>query len=337
MNISLIERLRRTFLFDSIDLHFAEFIYSKENEAVKEITPFFAAVASSSLNKGHICVNLKDFLNQLLRNEEVSDSEAIKMPDVNEWKKTIELSDTIGNIHEYKPLLYDGDYLYLNKFYHYELNVFQKIIELCSSKETFKLNYELLNSMFDNQADIMQKNACHAALENKFCVISGGPGTGKTTIIAKMLYLLLFENQNLKIALATPTGKASARMNEAIAFSLHNIKEHILNKNPEFLKEEIINKISKTEARTIHRLLETFGNYFDFVHNRDNTLYHDIFIIDEASMIDIALVSKLFDAIKPSAKIILIGDKNQLSSVEAGSFFSDICESAEDNGCFINK
>jgi len=167
-----------------------------------------------------------------------------------------------------------------------------------------------------------QKVAVAIAASNKFSVISGGPGTGKTTTVIKLLALLVqldagqdqHNRPALNIELVAPTGKAAARLSESISGALVKLS----------VEQEIKERIP-TSASTIHRLLGVIPNSNKFRHHRDNRLHVDVLIVDEASMIDISLMAKLFDAIAPHTKVILLGDRDQLSSVEAGSVFADIC------------
>ncbi|MCG7532101.1 exodeoxyribonuclease V subunit alpha [Psychrobium sp. MM17-31] len=163
-----------------------------------------------------------------------------------------------------------------------------------------------------------QQVAVAQASASKFSVISGGPGTGKTTTVIKLLALLvgqaLDNNQSLNIELVAPTGKAAARLTESISGAIKRLNV-----------DEQLKQLIPTQASTIHRLLGVIPNRQAFKHNKSNKLHVDVLIVDEASMIDISLMSKLFDAIAPHTKLVLLGDKDQLSSVEAGAVFADIC------------
>ncbi|MEO9209631.1 MAG: exodeoxyribonuclease V subunit alpha, partial [Ginsengibacter sp.] len=153
-----------------------------------------------------------------------------------------------------------------------------------------------------------------SAVLNNFTIITGGPGTGKTTTVAKILSILFQINPDLKVALAAPTGKAASRMDESLKIAAE--KEN----------EIIQTKFQTLQPFTIHRLLGWQKNSIYFKHNSDNTLNYDVVIVDEASMIDVALFAKLLSAIGAKTKLIVLGDKNQLTSVEAGSLFGDLCQ-----------
>jgi len=163
-----------------------------------------------------------------------------------------------------------------------------------------------------------QKVAAAVAITHSFSVISGGPGTGKTTTVAKLLAILVEESE-LKaslpiIKLVAPTGKAAARLTESIGQAIENLPV-----SP-FVRENI-----PTQAGTLHRLLGAFPGRACFRHHRNNPLHLDILIVDESSMVDLSLMYKLFDALPSHAKVILLGDKDQLASVEAGAILGDIC------------
>jgi exodeoxyribonuclease V alpha subunit len=155
-----------------------------------------------------------------------------------------------------------------------------------------------------------------AALQ-QFTIITGGPGTGKTTTVARLLALLYRINPDLDVALAAPTGKASARMAESLRSA------HIPG------AEDILPRLAALKPTTLHRLLGPIRNSPYFRHNADLPLRFDVLIIDECSMIDMALFSKTLDAIGPDTRLILLGDKDQLAAVEAGSIFGDLCNAQE--------
>jgi len=165
--------------------------------------------------------------------------------------------------------------------------------------------------------------AAFVSVTKCFCVISGGPGTGKSTVIAKILALILEQagDRKMRIALAAPTGKAAARLQEAIQKGKEMLPAE------DHFKEAII-----TEASTIHRLLGTVAGSPYFRHNAENPLPVEVVVIDEASMVDLALLSKLVQAVPADARLILLGDRDQLASVEAGAVIGDICNTGHVHG-----
>ncbi len=163
-----------------------------------------------------------------------------------------------------------------------------------------------------------QKVAAAVALTRKFAVVSGGPGTGKTTTVTRLLAALIEQGKQkqkeLTIKLVAPTGKAAARLTESIGSAIDKLPVA-----PE------VRRVIPTEAGTIHRLLGAVPKRSAFRHHAENPLHLDILVVDEASMVDLALMYKLISALPPHARLILLGDKDQLASVEAGAVLGDIC------------
>ena len=296
-----------------------------------------AFLVSKKLEEGHICLDLNQY--------DQSGNDQINIDEIE--KHQLVSTDADNNI---QPFILLNDKLYLHRYHAYETIILNKIFalalgedelkkekqeEILSIKEfiieLFNINQNLDNPLEDNLQMIASLNA---VIDN-FTIITGGPGTGKTTTIAKFLAILYKLNPNISIALAAPTGKAAARLNESI-ISVSSRLENI--------SQDIKNKYSNLRAQTIHRLL---GVQFDspyFVHNKDNPLKYDVVIIDESSMIDTALLAKLLESIKDNTKLVMLGDKDQLASIEAGSIFGDLCKSqstannfTEDNIEFYQK
>tara|TARA_R110001583_G_scaffold16561_15_gene67878 strand:- start:16594 stop:18675 length:2082 start_codon:yes stop_codon:yes gene_type:complete len=159
-----------------------------------------------------------------------------------------------------------------------------------------------------------QKVSAALALTTPRCVISGGPGTGKTTTVTKLLALLLQVRQDLNIKMVAPTGKAAARLTESITQALEALD----------VDQSIKDKIP-TQASTIHRLLGVKASSNHFRFNETQRLHLDLLLVDEASMVDLPLMAKLLMALPDHARLILLGDKDQLASVEAGAVLGDIC------------
>jgi len=150
---------------------------------------------------------------------------------------------------------------------------------------------------------------------NRFCVITGAPGTGKTTIVGVALARLLTENPTLEIRLCAPTGKAAARLLDAVRSEIKNLK----------INEAIAQRLNTLECSTIHRLLGNSPSQDKFSHNRKNPFTGDVLVVDEVSMVDLPLLVALLDATPASCRVVLLGDKDQLAAVETGSVLTDIC------------
>lgn len=166
----------------------------------------------------------------------------------------------------------------------------------------------------------LQWQACLASLGHTRFILDGGPGTGKTTTVIRLMLLALQLNPECQIALSAPTGKAANRMIQSISQGLGDIP----------LDEHSMQQLQKP-AKTIHRLLGYNHETNKLKYNSNNPLPHDLVIIDESSMLDVTMTNSLLSALKPTAQLILIGDKNQLPAVEAGSVFADLCHLLNQN------
>jgi len=192
-------------------------------------------------------------------------------------------------------------------------------VEAVFLQATSHTDLQALNTLItDKDRCDWQKISAALALTSARCVISGGPGTGKTTTVVKLLALLLQGQPTLSIKMVAPTGKAAARLTESITHALTDLTAaNIINAD--------IAEIMPTEASTIHRLLGVRNNSAHFRHHQDNPLILDLLLVDEASMVDLPLMAKLLSALPDHARLILLGDKDQLASVEAGAVLGDIC------------
>jgi exodeoxyribonuclease V alpha subunit len=223
-------------------------------------------------------------------------------------------------------ILDDDDRLYLHRYFDYESRLARALMERNTSippsraagtDSDLPANVQtLFDALFAANAEALgggpdwQKISVALALSRRLTVISGGPGTGKTTAIVNLLACLLEGCPDCRIALAAPTGKAAARIIEAVRRRAVHLPEEIAAKLP-------------CESFTVHRLLGGMPTG-EFRHHADNLLPVDALIIDEASMLDLALATKLFEAVPRHARIILLGDKDQLAAVEAGAIFSEL-------------
>lgn len=217
------------------------------------------------------------------------------------------------------PLIIDQNRLYLHRYWWYEKRLAEQLIVLSRQRFEAKQADDLLDLYFpSHDTDIdWQKQAAKSTLTQGLTIISGGPGTGKTTTVVKILALLQeIAEVPLYIALAAPTGKAAMRLQESIAAN------KTLLPCPQSIKDRIPEKVT-----TIHRLLGAKPPTPYFKHTADNPLPYDLLVIDESSMIDLALMSKLVNALKPGTRLILLGDKDQLASVESGAVLADLTQS----------
>lgn len=228
------------------------------------------------------------------------------------------------------PLRIFRKHLYLHRFFEYERSLAEKIGQLAAEATSFAKDEELLDTLFgrvvEGETD-WQRVAAERALGQNFLIISGGPGTGKTTTVVKILALLQSASERkLRIALTAPTGKAAMRLQESINTSIHNLP-----------LSSVVAETIPTRAFTLHRLLgvKRFSPFFR--HNGENPLSYDVVVVDEASMVDLALMSKLVNSLRPGSRLLLLGDKNQLASVETGTVLGDMCSVLDKNRVELQK
>ncbi len=325
MDQSLVDSFIKADIFSPLDHHFAKLMTRFSGKDTEELF-LAAALASHSRGEGHICFDLSSLAGKRIQEE---DPESPAYPKLGKWLRGLKEEEVVGRPGDYRPLILDGWRLYLYRYWDYETKL-GNILKTRTGGDWERVDEAVLKDgllrLFPaegSEETDWQKVAAFTSVMKKFCVISGGPGTGKTFTIAKILALLLEQPgaEDLRIALAAPTGKAAARLQEAI----RNSKEKL------DCREEIKNRIPE-DASTIHRLLGSIADSPYFRHNAENQLPAQVVVIDEASMVDLALLSKLAEAVPPSARLILLGDKDQLASVEAGAVLGDICDSGRVHG-----
>ncbi len=238
-----------------------------------------------------------------------------------EWEELLRQEESwVGKPGSYAPfLLDDSGRFYLARYWHHEERVATLLRErakkMVQPPDAEKLKADLAG-LFENTPEDRQRLAALLAQFKPLTLVSGGPGTGKTTTVIKMLALLQAQHADkpLRILLAAPTGKAAQRLSESI--------RHAREKLP--LSPEHKALIPE-DAQTLHRLLGAQGDTGRFRHDPHNPLACDLLLVDEASMIDLALMHAVLEALPAEARLVLLGDRDQLASVEAGSVFGDLC------------
>ncbi|MDD2707105.1 MAG: exodeoxyribonuclease V subunit alpha [Verrucomicrobiae bacterium] len=305
-------------ILKEIDLSFADLIRRLDDNRSRWTVPL-AALVSQQMGEGHICLPLGEA--PVLRDEKDQPLE-LEWPDPEALAKDIIQSPVVGRPGQKRPLILDGERLYLERYWCYEKQVAEKILSFAGHPPPGNHDGAAgnLEQYFGKNADDHQLAAARMAINNPFCVIAGGPGTGKTTTVLKILATLAGRagTKELKILLTAPTGKAAVRLQETLRQGIGKLT----------LPEKIRNQIP-LEASTLHRLLGPIHGSVDFKHNRDNPLSADVVVVDEASMVDLPLMAKLLAAIPDGGRLILLGDQDQLASVDAGSVLGDICSAAE--------
>ncbi|HYE36061.1 exodeoxyribonuclease V subunit alpha [Methylocaldum sp.] len=300
--------------------------------APDEAVTWAAQLVYQAVAEGHVCIRLDDYAGSEIV---VGDGDAvIKLPDLADWLALLRKCTLVAEPGGFAPLILDaGNRLYLARYWQYEKTLADNLMALaespCPEIDLAKLRCEL-DRLFAHNTDLpdRQKLAAAVAALRRFCVISGGPGTGKTSTVVRILAALQSQSgeKPLRMALSAPTGKAAARLQEAIREQKVKLS----------LPQAVLDALPET-AFTLHRLLGAKPDSVYFRHNRNNPLPVDVLVVDEASMIDLALMAKLIDALPGKARLILLGDKDQLASVEAGAVFGDLCESSGYSTAFCDQ
>lgn len=275
-----------------------------------------AALCSEALAGGDVCLPLARVAGQRPWPEF-----DFALPALAELSTRLQGSALVAGPGAFAPLILEGERLYLARYQAYEQQLAAQLLARAADRpevDEARLAESLARLFaFNQQQPDWQRLAAAQAVRRRLAVISGGPGTGKTTTVVRLLAALLEQpgGDRLAIGLAAPTGKAAARMAEAI----RNAKADLP------LADEL-KALLPEEARTLHRLLGSRGDSPAVRHDAARPLALDVLVVDEASMVDLALMAKLVAALPPQARLILLGDKDQLAAVEAGAVFAELCE-----------
>jgi len=242
-----------------------------------------------------------------------------------------------GELSFEQPLVLDGERLYLRRYWRDETLVAASIAARARAPAHLAVDagqvrawLDILFGSHDADGPNWQKLACAIALRGSVSIITGGPGTGKTYTVARLLALLFAvapDAGGQRIALAAPTGKAAARLKQSIDKALAELADKVGDQLP---LRELTSRMGA--ARTLHSLLGARPDTRAFAHNRANPLDVDVLIVDEASMVHLEMMAALLDALPAGAMLVLLGDKDQLASVEAGAVLGDLCHDAQAGG-----
>ncbi|NTW54079.1 MAG: exodeoxyribonuclease V subunit alpha [Chlorobaculum sp.] len=289
------------------------------------------SLLSQAVGQGHVCLDLEEIAGQLAWIP--GRDEPLLLPDAASLIAVLRSLPTLGRPGEHRPLILDdAGRLYLYRYFRYEAMLAESIRARAASQTEGPDDAALAEQLdryfapSENSGEDRQRQAALTALRRHFSVISGGPGTGKTTTVVRILGLMLEQpgGERLRIAMAAPTGKAAARLASSIAALRESLP-----------CADEVKRAVPGQVTTIHRLLGTLPASTGFRHNERNPLPCDAVIVDEASMVDLPLMTSLVAALPPQARLILIGDRDQLASVEAGAVLGDICRAAESPGSSI--
>lgn len=279
--LALVDHWRAAGWLGTLDRAFARFIAAESADAPGSVL-IAAALASHQLGRSHICLDLDALasdphLTLGLVEREPLDVAFDRLPDSL-------TAGCVGDGPGTTPLVRDGHRLYLRRYWHYELAIADAVRARTGT-----------DIAIPDDIEDPQQRACEVARRSLLTIVTGGPGTGKTTTVERILERLRQDAEHeLHYALAAPTGKAAARLDP--------------------------------QATTLHRLLGSRPGSRRFRHGPDAPLPHDVVVVDEASMVDVELMAQLFAALRDDARLVLLGDKDQLASVEAGSVLADLCD-----------
>ncbi|VVO08269.1 exodeoxyribonuclease V subunit alpha [Pseudomonas fluorescens] len=340
----LLERWVERGWLRALDKAFVAFLHELDPQG-DPLVLLAAALTSHQLGHGHVCLDLfetlkePDFALSLPPEGEVPSaamllpSQLLEALEGAHWCKVLALSKLVAlavdvsDDAQQRPLVLSGKRLYLRRYWAYERRIDSALRQRLAADEAIPDHLpERLSSLFGvaaGEAPIdWQKLACALATRAAFSIITGGPGTGKTTTVVRLLALLqapaVESGKPLRIRLAAPTGKAAARLTESISQQVRTLTV------PQNVRDKI-----PTQVTTVHRLLGSRPGTRHFRHHAGNRLPLDVLVVDEASMIDLEMMANLLDALPAHARLVLLGDKDQLASVEAGAVLGDLCRDAE--------
>lgn len=317
-----IRSLQQRGALSAVDVHLAELAARLTNDDSDECT-LAMALASQWPQRGHVCLDLQRLKAEQLweTQEEIPETPEAILPAPASWIESLRASPAIGSPESLTPfVLWKDQWLYLRRYWDYEREVAERVAAWLEQEPNISDNgraEEITAHLFDrvsiDPGDRQQEAVLRAATSPCF-ILTGGPGTGKTTTVLRILALLLNLNPGLEIALAAPTGKAALRLQESIAQNLESLP-----------CDETVKANMPTSAQTLHRLLGHQRHKTTFRHHESRPLNHDLVVVDEASMMDLGLLAKLLRALRPEARLLLIGDRQQLPSVDAGAVFGSLC------------
>lgn len=348
--LTIIEQWQQAEWLRPLDAAFARFLAAEVFDAPAQLL-IAAALTSHQLGRGHVCLDLAATLADPAAALSLPPpdrrpgeaSEQPEPPDPNAVLAGLSIDDWLGGLRHpalvadgegSTPLVLDQGRLYLRRYWRFERTVAAGIAERLDPQPPavpVEQLQGLFTGIFPPQADPAavnwQKIACGIALQQRFAIITGGPGTGKTTTVLALLALLQANalaagGTPLRIHLAAPTGKAAARLNESITQRIDALPLAALSES------EQIRQAIPAHVTTLHRLLGAGGNGRRR-HDARHPLPVDVLVIDEASMVDLEMMAAVIAALPAVARLILIGDRDQLASVEAGAVLGELCTRAE--------
>lgn len=289
-------------VIDSPDVLVAQRLVALAKEDDERVA-LAVAFAVRGLRGGSVCVDLRSLQAQV-------DVPELPWPAADDWLAAVAASPLLEAPH---VLRQEGELLYLDRYWREEGQVAEDLLAMVSGGGDGQAAD--VDRLFPDGYE-EQREAAELALSQRLTVLTGGPGTGKTTTVARLLALLAEQAPSrLRIALAAPTGKAAARLQEAVQLEIDQL---------ELVDQR---RISGLHATTLHRLLGSRpDNSSRFRHHRGNRLPHDVIVVDETSMVSLTMMARLLEAVRPQARLLLVGDPDQLASVDAGAVLADLVD-----------
>lgn len=310
-----------------------------EDRRADDLVVLTAAFLSRQRGRGHSCLFLPSWAGELLptasgsssgggyggRADSDSDSGETtpRFPDQETWRRRLATSSLVGDGSWPTPMVLQGDRLYLYRYFRAERRLV-KNLEKRLRRPAPEIDLEALSPSFrrffpppEDPGVDWQAVAAALALTRPVALVSGGPGTGKTTTVSRILALALLDAPDLRVSLAAPTGKAAARLGESIAEQAAGLEL------PTDLASGLV-----LQASTLHRLLGYQPFRGGFRHGPERPLSCDLLVVDEASMVDLLMMDAVVAALPPGCRLLLLGDRHQLASVETGFVFGDLCAAA---------
>ena len=354
-----------------LDLAFAEFIGRLSTPSTgavaggddRALVALAAAALSSHTSAGHVCLSISKLAGTSILDVETGDGEdagdagdardragssgverteaealvGLCWPTAETWLPALGRSPCVSDGRTLAPMVLDASgRLYLHRYWEHEQRVTrwlrERVSEAPAGVDEAWLQAALMRLFPGEPGEPVgpassvpdwRRLAALVVLTRRFTIISGGPGTGKTSAVIRLLALLLEQAETagtrLRIALVAPTGKAAARLQETVDAQ-----------RPKLPTTEAVRALLPKEATTIHRRLGAFGTGFRY--GPDDRIPYDVVVVDEASMVDVVLLSRLIAALEDGARLILLGDRDQLASVQAGAVLGDLCSLASEAG-----
>jgi exodeoxyribonuclease V alpha subunit len=328
----LLREFNQVGVLAAADVHVARRLAAMTSER-DEAVSLAVGLAVRAPRLGHVHVDLARIRHTAaVEAEEPVDLDALPWPSPDEWIARVARSPLVAvgeDAADVRPLRLSKTWLYLDRYWAEEVEVAAALLVMAADPPAAvdeDLLADGLARLFTTDVDGLQARAAAAAVRRRLAVVAGGPGTGKTTTVARIVALLAEQARGGTpplIALAAPTGKAAARLEEAVHAEARALD----------VSDAVAEQLLALQASTLHRLLgRRPGTDSRFRHHRLRRLPHDVVIVDETSMVSLSLMARLIEALRASARLVLVGDPGQLASIEAGAVLGDIVGPAGDGG-----